>query len=152
MKHVLLLGVFGAVVGLSVACGSTTSAGAPSPPVIDVTGVWSGQTTFDGQSTKMVWTLVEQTGGSVTGAMLDALPSGTVLINGSFTGTVVGTTLTYAIAVGPGSIPSLPTCTGQFTGSMQISIGVPSTLAGSFTVASSSCASPLAGGPLTLTR
>ena len=152
MKQVLLLTVCGAIIGLTGACGGSSSSSAPSPAPIDVTGSWSGQTAFNGQSTKMVWTLTQQAGGTVTGSMLDALSSGTVLINGAFTGTVSGTTLTYAIAVGPGSIPSQPTCTGQLTGSMQIAIGVPSTLVGSFNVASSSCPSPLTGGPLTLTR
>lgn len=152
MNRRLLLLVISTVCAIGAACSSSTSTGAPSLPAIDITGTWSGPTTFDGQSSKMVWTLVEQPGGAVTGSMFDALPSGTVLINGSLTGTVNGSTLTYAIAIGAGAIPSLPTCTGQLTGSMQISIGTPSTLAGSFTVAASSCPSPLAGGPLTLTR
>ena len=152
MKQVLLLSVLGAIISLSVACGGSTSSSAPSPAPIDVTGSWSGQIAFNGQPTQMVWTLTQGAGGTVTGSMRDALSSGTVLINGAFTGTVAGTTLTYAIAVGPGSIPSLPTCTGQLTGSMQIAIGVPSTMIGSFNVASSSCASPLTGGALTLTR
>ena len=150
MKHLLRGGIVSAL--LCVACGSTTSSSAPSPSTVDVTGVWSGQTTVEGQPTRMVWTLVQRADGSVTGSMLDGLTNGTVLVNGAFTGTVAGTTLTYAIAIPPGGIPSLPACIGQLTGSMQIAIGAPSTLAGSFTVASSSCAAPLAGAPLTLTR
>ena len=44
-------------------------------------------------------------------------------LNGSLTGTLTGSSLTYAIAVAQGGIPSQPTCTGQLGGTMTVTSG-----------------------------
>ena len=99
----------------------------------------------------MTWT-VSQTNGDVSGPVLVALSNGIVLLNGSLTGTVAGSVLTYTIAVNPGGIPTQPSCVGQLGGTMNATIGVPSTLDGSYAVRSSSCTTPFTGGNLSLSR
>jgi hypothetical protein len=99
----------------------------------------------------MTWTLTEMNG-SVTGPVILGLPSGTVLLNGTLTGLVSGSTLTYVIAVGPGGIPAQPSCVGQLGGTMTATIGASPTLAGSSAVTSSSCTQPYPGGNLTLSK
>ncbi|HEY7944047.1 MAG TPA: hypothetical protein VIH15_06065 [Casimicrobiaceae bacterium] len=99
----------------------------------------------------MTWTLA-QSNSDVSGPVLIALPNGIVLLNGSLTGTVAGSTLSYTIAVGAGGIPAQPQCVGQLGGTMTATIGLPSGLAGTYAVRSSTCATGFAGGNLTLTR
>jgi hypothetical protein len=78
-----------------------------------------------------------------------ALPTGTVLLNGTLAGTLNGSVLSFTIGVASGGIPAQPACTGQLGGTATAST---TALSGSYTVISSSCAAPLAGGPFTLTR
>jgi hypothetical protein len=99
----------------------------------------------------MTWTLT-QTNGAVTGPVLVALPTGTVLLNGFLTGTLAGSTLTYTIAVGPGAIPAQPQCVGQLGGTMTATTGASPALTGTYTLRSSTCTTPFTGGDLTLTR
>jgi hypothetical protein len=99
----------------------------------------------------MTWTLT-QTGSSVSGPVLVGLPNGVVLLNGSLSGTLNGSTLPYSINVAPGGIPTQPACTGRFDGTVNATQGAPSTLNGSYTVAASTCSTGLAGGNFTLTR
>jgi hypothetical protein len=99
----------------------------------------------------MTWTL-SQSNADVTGAALVTLPSGMVLLNGTLSGTVASSVLTYTIAVGPGGIPTQPACVGQLGGTMTATLGVVSTLAGNYAVRSSSCTTPFAGGALTLNK
>jgi hypothetical protein len=99
----------------------------------------------------MTWALT-QTDASVAGPVLVALPSGTVLLNGALAGTVSGSTLTYVINIGPGAVPSQPACTGQLAGTAATTFGTTSTLAGTYSVASSTCATPFSNGPFTLSR
>jgi hypothetical protein len=125
---------------------SPTPAGSPS-----VTGTWSGNVSVEATTARMVWTLT-QTGTHVSGSSLLALPTGTVLLNGVFSGELAGSTLTYTIAIGPGAIPSQPTCTGELAGTMNLVEGTTSTLTGNFAIRNSSCTPPFTGGSLTLTR
>jgi len=136
---------------VAAGCASNTVVSTPTPTVIDLTGVWSGSVVVLDTTAKMTWSLTE-TNGSVTGLVILGLPSGTVLLNGTLTGVMSGTTLTYTVAVGPGGVPAQPTCVGQLGGTMTATIGAPSTLAGSSAVTSSSCTQPFPGGNLTLSR
>src|SRR4051812_28842645 len=96
---------------LAVACSDkTTSVTTPSPS-ITVSGTWTGNVTVADTATRMTWTLAQSTN-AVTGPVLLSLPSGTVLMNGFLTGTLNGSVLTYTISVGPGGIPTQPTCAG----------------------------------------
>jgi hypothetical protein len=144
MAAALLMGFLG------VGCSGKMPT-APTPPPIDLTGTWIGQVTVLGMTARMTWTLA-QNGISVTGPATIGLSSGTVLLNGFLTGTLAGSTLTYVISIGPGGIPAQPACTGQIGGTMNATMGVPSTLAGTTAVTSSSCSPPLPGGNITLTR
>jgi hypothetical protein len=128
--------------------GTPTS---PTTPTINLSGTWTGNVTILTISGVMTWTLT-QSGGNVTGPVVLTQPTGFVLLNGFLTGTLSGSTLTYAISVGPGGIPSQPTCTGQLGGQLTATIGAPSTLVGTSNLTSSTCSAPVPGGPLTMTR
>ena len=133
------------------ACTQKTST-TPTPPApLDVTGRWGTDLTFQGVSARMTWTLT-QSSSSVTGPVILALPTGTVLMNGVFQGTLTGTSLPYTITVGAGAIPSQPACTGQLGGTMTVNSGAIQTMTGPFGVASSNCAIPLPSSNVTLTR
>ena len=140
-------------VGLTIACSDKGQAPTttPTPQTTNVAGTWTGQVSALGTSARMTWTL-SQTGTSVTGPVLLSLSNGAVLLNGFLTGSVSGTTLTYLISVGPGGIPLQPSCAGQITGTMAVTIGGVSTMAGTPTISSSTCAPPFPAGPLTLTK
>ena len=142
-----------AILALSAAgCGNgSSSTSSPTPTSIDLTGTWSGNLTFQGVQSVMTWT-VTQSGRSVTGPVLVALPNGVVLLNGQLSGTMAGSTLTYTIQVAAGGIPSEPSCAGKLGGTATVTTGTPSTLAGAYSVVSSSCSAPISGGSYTLTR
>lgn len=127
---------------------ATPTAG--SPP-LNLSGTWAGNLSVEGMTARMTWTL-SQSNGAVTGPVLVALPSGIVLLNGSLSGTLASATLAYTIAVGPGGIPTQPACVGQLGGTMTATVGVVSTLAGSYAVVSSACTTPFTGGALTLDK
>ncbi len=116
-----------------------------------LTGTWSGDLSLLGVSGRMTWTLT-QTDASVAGPVLVLLPTGTVLLNGALAGTVSGSTLTYVINIGPGAIPSQPTCTGQLAGTATTTFAATSSLAGTYSVASATCSTPFSSGAFTLTR
>jgi hypothetical protein len=136
---------------LTSSCTGTTSMTPNLSETPNVTGTWSGNLSVDTTTARMVWTL-SQTSTHVTGSALLALPTGTVLLNGVITGELVGSTLTYTIAIGPGAIPSQPTCTGELGGTMNVTSGTTPTLAGNFVIRNSTCTPPFAGGNLTLTK
>jgi hypothetical protein len=135
----------------SPACSDKSPATPMAPQVVDLSGSWSGDIIVSGASARMTWTLT-QSNSDVSGPVLIALPDGIVLLNGSLTGTMAGSTLTYTIAVGAGGIPAQPQCVGQLGGTMMATIGLPSTLAGTYAVRSSTCTTGFTGGNLTLTR
>jgi len=93
-----------------------------------------------------------QTGTSVFGPMLVLLPNGIVLMNGTFEGSLTGNALSYTITVRSGGIPSNPTCTGQLAGTVTVSTGTVSTLAGSYALTSSTCPTPFSSANFTLTK
>jgi hypothetical protein len=101
---------------------------------------------------RMTWTLTQSDATTVTGPITLGLSSGTVLLNGFLTGALAGSQLTYTIAVGPGGIPTQPTCLGQIGGTMTATIGVTSTLSGTSSIVGSNCSPPFPGGTITLTR
>jgi hypothetical protein len=96
----------------------------------------------------MAWQLTES-GSTVTGPVLILLPTGTVLVNGFLTGTVTGSSLSYTISVGPGGIPTQPTCVGQLTGTMTVAA---TTMNGPIGLSSSNCTSLTATTTVTLTK
>src|SRR5207253_1387653 len=129
------------VLAFAVACGddaTPTTPPATQPAPLNVAGTWSGSLVIEGTTARMTWTLT-QSGASVTGPVLVALPSGTVLANAALSGTVTTSTLTYTIAVPPGGIPAQPSCSGQAGGSATATIAVSSTLAGSYALISATC-------------
>jgi len=151
MARTLLVSV---LLAAAVACNdnsSSTTTPTPTPTVINVAGTWTGAITVAGQTARMTWTL-SQTNAAVTGPALISLATGTVLLNGSLNGTVTGNSLAFTISVGPGGIPTQPTCVGQMTGTMTAAIGATSTLTGPMTVSSSTCVVPITNATMTLTR
>jgi hypothetical protein len=142
-----------ALFAVLLAAGCSEKSAAPTTPTqpSTLTGTWIGDVVVAGTATRMTWTLT-QSGTAVTGPVLLGLPSGTVLLNGFLTGTLSGSTLTYVISVGPGGIPTQPTCAGQVGGTMNATFSATSTLSGTSAVTGSNCTPPFPGGTLTLTR
>ncbi len=134
---------------LAAGCSDKSTPTAPSPP--NLTGTWSGALTLQDTPAQMKWTLA-QSGTAVSGPVLVLLPTGVVLMNGSLTGTLSGTTLTYTIAVSPGGIPSNPACTGQLDGTAAVTSGAAPTLTGTYALKSSTCTTGFTSGTFTLTR
>jgi hypothetical protein len=138
-------------VALAPACSNQSPATPTTGPRLNLSGTWVGTLVVEGATARMTWTL-SQLNTDVTGPVLVTLPSGVVLLNGSLTGTVAGSVLTYTIVVAPGGIPRQPGCAGQLGGTMSVTVGMVSTLAGSYAVRSSTCTTPFAGGALTLNK
>ena len=133
-------------------CGSS-SPEAPSVTPINLTGTWTGDLTVEGNAARMTWMLTQPSSATtVTGTVLVLLPSGTVLLNGSLSGTLNQSSLSFTFTVGPGGIPSQPSCTGQVTGTATATVAATSMLAGNFTIVTSSCPAPVQNGPFALTR
>jgi hypothetical protein len=143
-----------AVVMTAIACDVKTSSSpttpGPTPGTTQqgVSGRWSTDLAVQGVSARMQWMLTQNSGG-VTGPVLVSLPSGTVLLNGSLTGSVTGSSMPYTISVGPGGIPTQPTCTGQFGGTMTVGV---TTMTGSMALVSSNCTVQFPTGGITLVK
>ncbi len=144
MQKGLLLAL---ALGAAVACSENSGSTAPTTAAA-LTGRWTGPMSFQGVSGVMTVQLT-QTGGSVTGPVTIALPSGVVLLNGFLTGTLTGSSLTYTISVGAGGIPAQPQCAGQLTGTMTATAV---TLSGPVTLTSSNCTSLTATTAVTLIK
>src|SRR5262245_49570490 len=140
---------------LALACipacnDDTPSTPTPPPSALNLTGRWISDLTVQGVAARMTWTLAHS-GTAVTGPVLVALPSGTVIMNGALTGTLNGSTLTYTIAVGPNGIPSQPACTGQVGGTMAVA-STPTSMSGTLAVTSSTCAIQFPNSSVTMTK
>ena len=133
---------------LSTACGDELPT-EPTNPTASLTGVWRGNITVNNVSTTMTWTLT-QTGTSVTGPVVIALPTGVVLMNGTVAGTVSGTNLGFTVTVPPGGIVGQPGCTGQIAGTNSVTSST--TMNGTYSVVTSTCTTGLSNGTFTLTR
>jgi hypothetical protein len=134
-------------------CGNLSNTSPTGPSTIDLTGTWSGAFVVQGSAATMTWTLTEASGSNaVAGPIFVALADGTVLLNGALSGTLSGTTLTFAINVAAGGIPSQPSCTGQLGTSAVAAIAATSTLSGTLTVVTSSCPAPIQNGPFVLAK
>ena len=121
----------------------------PSPPPLNLSGVWRGGLTVQGQSAIMTWTLT-QTNTTVTGPIDVGLANGIVLLNGALAGSVAGSTLTYTITVPTGGVPLQPACSGQIAGTAAVVSA--STMNGDYKVASSTCSTGLTAGTFTMTK
>jgi hypothetical protein len=136
----------------AAAAGCTESKTTIAPDsTLNVAGTWSASVDVSGTTAKMTWTLA-QNGTSVSGTVTTALPSGIVLMNGSFVGMLTGSSLAGTIGVAPGGIPAYPACTGQLTSTMNVTLGAVSTMNGQMSVVSSACTVPITTSTITLTR
>ena len=133
---------------LSTACGDELPT-EPTNPATNLTGVWRGTISVNTVSTTMTWTLT-QTGTSVSGPVVIALPTGLVLMNGTVAGTLSGTTLGFTVTVPPGGIASQPGCSGQIAGANTVASST--TMNGAYSVVNSTCTTGLSNGTFTLTR
>jgi hypothetical protein len=153
MRPFLLAAILiGSAVAFS-SCGSSSNNSPTGPSTINLTGTWSGAFVVQGSAATMTWTLTEANGSNVVaGPIFVALADGTVLLNGALSGTLSAATLTFAINVAAGGIPSQPSCTGQLGTSAVAAIAATSTLSGTLTVVTSSCPAPIQNGPFVLTK
>lgn len=149
MRYLSTLAIASAL-ALTQACGGSSSSTSPSA-TLNLDGTWTGNLTILGVQGVMTWT-VTQTGNAVAAPVLVSLPNGVVLLNGTLSGTLSGTVLTYTIAVAAGGIPTEPSCSGQLGGTATVAVGPPATLAGSYAVISTNCATPISNGSFTLTK
>jgi hypothetical protein len=133
---------------LSTACGDEMPAG-PTNPATSLTGIWRGTISVNNVSTTMTWTLT-QSGTSVNGPVVIALPTGVVLMNGTVAGTVSGTNLGFTVTVPPGGIVSQPGCSGQIAGATTITSST--SMNGAYSVVNSTCTTGLTNGTFTLSR
>lgn len=148
MQRILIAVLF---FGFVTGCTSSGSTPVSPGPTVTFGGSWGGDLSVEGQSARMTWTLT-QSGSSVSGPVLVALPNGVVLMNGSLSGTVNGSTLTYAINVGAGGIPTQPACTGRLDGTAMVASSAPTTMTGSYSVGTSTCQTGFSSGSFTLTK
>jgi hypothetical protein len=132
----------------STACGDELPT-EPTNPATNLTGVWRGNITVNNVSTTMTWTLT-QTGTSVTGPVVIALPTGVVLMNGAVAGTLSGTNLGFTVTVPAGGIVLQPGCSGQIAGANNVASST--TMNGAYSVVNSTCTTGLTNGTFTLTR
>jgi hypothetical protein len=137
-----------AVALISTACGDEMPT-EPTNPATNLTGTWRGNITVSSVSALMTWTLT-QTGTSVTGPVVIALPTGVVLMNGTMAGTLSGTSLAFTVTVPPGGIVSQPGCSGQIAGTSTVASST--TMNGTYSVANSTCTTGLTSGTFVLTR
>ena len=133
---------------LSAACGDELPT-EPTSPTTSLTGVWRGNIPVNNVSTTMSWTLT-QTGTSVAGPVVIALPTGAVLMNGTAAGTLSGTTLAFTVTVPPGGIVLQPGCSGQIGGATTVVSST--TMSGTYSVVNSTCSTGLTNGTFNLTR
>lgn len=143
---VVLLGMLVAAAGCT--SGSPVS---PSPPPLNLSGTWSGAMFVDLARARMTWTLT-QNDTTVTGPVLVLLMNGTVLLNGTLSGTLIDSTLDYRIAVAPDGIPTQPACSGELVGTATPTATGASTLGVAFNLLSTNCAPPVPNGSFTLTK
>src|SRR5262245_16187368 len=131
------------LLGLALLTGCTESSTttAPAPTTLQIGGTWNGSVTVNGSDARMTWVL-SQNGTTITGPVSIALPSGIVLMNGTFGGTLTGSALAGTIAVTPGGIPVYPACTGQLNATMNVTLGAVSTMNGPVALVASTCAVP----------
>ena len=141
------------VAGLAIlpGCADSKSTTAPDSDTLQIGGTWNGSVSVNGTDARMTWTLA-QIGTAITGPMAIVLPSGIVLMNGAFSGTLTGTSLAGSVAVTPGGIPIYPSCTGQLNATMNVTLGAVSTMNGPVSLVSSTCAVPFTSSTVTLTR
>jgi hypothetical protein len=133
---------------IATACGDEMPT-EPTNPTTDLTGIWRGNITVTNVSAIMTWTLA-QTGTSVNGPVVIALPTGVVLMNGTVTGTLSGTSLGFTVTVPAGGIVSQPGCSGQIAGANMVVSST--TMTGAYSVVNSTCTTGLTNGTFTLTR
>jgi hypothetical protein len=132
-------------------CNDSTP-GNPGPVTqATLTGRWTGDLSVQGVTGRMTWTLT-QSGTSVTGPITIGLPNGVVLLNGTLSGTLTGTSLDYTIAVAANGVPEQPTCTGQLGGTMTVTTGTVSTMTGPIAVRSTNCSIQFPTSNFTLTK
>lgn len=148
-KALASLVVLGCVVGAGACEDKSPAMPTPAAPTVD--GTWVGTLAVQDTTARMTWTLT-QANSAVTGPVLVGLSNGTVLLNGFLTGTLAGSALTYTISIGAGGIPTQPSCAGQMTGTMTLTVAATSTLVGPMTVSSSNCPPPFASSTVTLTK
>ena len=139
------------LLGLTMGCGADKSPTAADAGGLNLTGTWNGPIVVDTTDARMSWNLT-QVNAVVSGPVLILLPNGIVLLNGFLNGTLAGMTLSYTISVGNGGVPTRPTCAGQLSGTMTVTVAPTASLSGPMGVSSSNCTPPFGTATLTLTR
>jgi len=118
-----------------------------SPSSLALNGVWAGQLS-DSSGAATITAALTQDGSSLSGLVTIEDPDTSFRGHGTITGTVTGTSLTFAIHVPAGGFDDpYRTCSADVTGSGDIA----STVTGRYT-GSNSCSGPITTGQLTLAK
>ncbi len=134
--------------GIRTPPGSMITLGSTDPQPMDLTGTWSGTASDSTGPGRMTWRLT-QTGTMLAGSVSALTPSGTVVFNGTFSGTITGTNLRFAIEVPKGGIVGFPGCSVSINGS---STNITTSgIAGIYT-GNNSCTGPFSSGSFSLMK
>ncbi len=164
MRHVVLAlgGVLAVVSTLAVAaCGGTTASPVTPSTTTSVAGTWTG-TSHDttGQET-MSWT-VAQNGNSLTGSMGMSDTARSMMGNGTMTGTVNGSTVTFHMSVPSGGFGGMMTSCSMLADGQATMSADGHTMTGTYSgtmggmmsggMMGQSCGGAMNNGQFTLTR
>jgi len=136
---------------LTAECGGTGGGGStPTAPTtsVNLTGTFAGNATDSSGSGRFTWQLT-QFGSTVSGPISFTAPERGITGNGSITGTLFGTTLTFSITIPEGGAFPFSTCsvTSDGTATDVSNDRIPATYTGT-----NSCSGPFTDGTVTLTR
>ena len=120
----------------------------PTAPPVDVTGTWSGSAADSSGSGQMTWRLT-QANSAINGTLVILDTDTGVNGQGSVTGTVAGSSISFSIAIAAGGFDApFATCTSSVSGTATVSSP---TITGTYT-GSNSCTGPISAGQLTLSK
>ena len=114
-----------------------------------LTGTWSGSGSDSSGPGQMTTWVLTHTGSALTGLVTARTPLGTVVFNGTFSGSLDGTTLTFTVAIPHGGISRFPTCTAMISGT---AAGVTASAINGTYSGTNSCTGPVTDGHFSLTK
>ncbi len=120
----------------------------PTTPPVDVTGTWSGPAADSSGPGQMTWRLT-QASSAINGTLAIHDTDTGVNGQGSITGTVAGSSISFSIAIAAGGFEApFATCMSSVSGTATVSSP---TITGTYT-GSNSCTGPISAGQLTLNK
>jgi hypothetical protein len=145
--------LFVAIVLLMPACGGSST----SPSSINLSGSWTGNAS-DSSGPANISATLSQSAGSVTGTVRFSVPNSSVVGNGTFSGTLSGTTLTFTTTIPVGGFSGflVGSCSATLSGTANVATitisGVTATqIVGTYS-GNNSCSGPFTNGTISMTK